>query len=118
MSEARNMIAGVLRSATHSRPDDLDIDFWQADAILTAIPDIVGSLVKPLDWRPLYHGGSIASTSFGDYKIELDRDNDFIFSVAGTTYWFWPNELEAKAAAQKNYERRILSALSHTGETQ
>jgi len=82
--------------------------------------------VKPLVWEGDGHWASgpdegwmeEATTTFGwGYSIEFDRDGNFM--VDSTFDWSkdgFDTPDEAKAAAQADYERRILSALIGEGE--
>ena len=70
--------------------------------------------VKPLVWS-----GRGAFCDFGAWQIVTDDDEDFGYRFSGSpnvVFWHWKTEEEAKAAAQADYERRILSALIE-GET-
>ena len=74
--------------------------------------------VKPLEWRSIGRD-RVAETMIGEYVVSLD-----VFQVGGTAY-LWvagqvygddhhsehKNMYEAKAAAQADYEARILAAL-------
>lgn len=95
-------------------------------AALAAIPG-PAVRVKPLEWVPVVEGGrDIQSiTQFGTYTISVDS------SFAGGRHYLWtPSEREydddhhseyggmtsARAAAQADYEARILSAIEPPDE--
>ena len=66
--------------------------------------------VKPLVWDDWYGGMTIAKTPWGDYTIS--RDWLIIFPSGSVRRY--KSEKAAKAAAQADYEARILSALDLT----
>lgn len=84
-------------------------------AALSAAP--VAAKAKPLDWRVFCgrSGNRDAKTPFGEYVVQSETANTW-------QVWFPGNQdeanltrgsaEEAEAAAQADYERRILSALS------
>lgn len=97
-------------------------EIWRA--ILAAAPQPAPRpvAVKPLEWDSVIDGGRdrVAKTVIGEYVVSVDHPN------AGGTHYLWvsgqPDSDEhhseyrtmdaAKAAAQADYERRILSALT------
>lgn len=88
------------------------LDAWNACATLEAqLAEKQAVRVKPLVWR-----GEItkyAQSPFGAYTIDQTRATPtrFIWSAPIGDWMTVETEAEAKAAAQADYERRILSAL-------
>lgn len=77
----------------------------------------VGVKVKPLEWE-LLGGRSWRAKAllFGSFRVERYADGYIVmWSVPGYSDAFvegrWPTAEEAKAAAQADYEQRILAAL-------
>jgi hypothetical protein len=69
-------------------------------------------LVKPLEWHD-----TRAPTPFGDYAVERDEDREmgefsWVCAAPDDIIGHFPTSVTAKAAAQADYERRILSALA------
>ena len=87
--------------------------------------DLVTPRVKPLAWVVFDAWTMWAETSVGKYAINDIASNDESGCVLlkidgkcqryidpiGDDWGMWPNIGEAKAAAQADYERRVLSAL-------
>lgn len=80
-------------------------------------PAVETPKVKALEWKRAGDGGlSRAETVLGTYRVWTHAEangnwfcnRDFGREEQGTV---WPNEEEAKAAAQADYEQRIRSAL-------
>lgn len=94
---------------------------WKAIAAWNRRQSPAGVGVKPLEWKPIGPADSDieAETELGTYVISVDS------VVAGRTHYLWvagqgeseehhsdyTSMAEAKAAAQADYERRILSAI-------
>jgi hypothetical protein len=80
--------------------------------------DLSRPRVKPLVWREYSNNGNcMAETSIGDYVIEDHGENDWgIWLEDNYSPILGPYKTleEAKAAAQADYERRILEALEPT----
>lgn len=75
-------------------------------------PPAVGVGVKPLVWK----GDSpniYASTEFGFYEIDIYYKSKLRWSF-NDGFWISDNVEEAKAAAQADYERRIMEAIEVT----
>ncbi len=70
--------------------------------------------VKPLKWTELSTGW-IAHTSFHAYEV-VKTDQGFMATYANRDF-AWGAEDAMKVAAQADYERRILSALTHPAPT-
>ncbi len=92
---------------------------WNRRAALTAAPASAGVEVKKLEWN-----GGRAETPFGYYNIDDQTDRTALelngrlpFLLSGSRLVMSRHEslAEAKAAAQADYEQRILSALSPVG---
>ena len=90
-----------------------DLSETAARAAIAALP-AVGVIVKPLEWRK-HPVGIVASTGQGASYIVDDRGDfrpKFIRWPSGNFAPDIGSLVEAKAAAQADYERRILSALT------
>ncbi|GGA45832.1 hypothetical protein [Pelagibacterium lentulum] len=80
--------------------------------------------VKPLEWsvdsspnEECRYNHCVAQTAVGPYRIEWkgwkDHDEPVVYRPIGDEFvGCFPTVLQAKAAAQADYERRILSALT------
>jgi len=89
---ARGDVEKALRAAAHTRAE------------------AAGVKVKPLEWDGDRHR---AKTIVGNYSISKSIIFDgWLWALDGVLTEVAPSEDEAKAAAQADYERRILSALA------
>ena len=72
--------------------------------------------MKPLRWDEAIHGGWAALGAAGLYHVHVGYRNETRFYFFTSPFDHEPNEFcsaeKAKAAAQADYERRILSSLS------
>lgn len=79
---------------------------------------LAGARVKPLEWDEAIHGGWVALGAAGVYHVHVGHRNETRFYFFTNPFDHEPNEFcseeKAKAAAQADYERRILSALAET----
>jgi hypothetical protein len=100
---------------------EMDSHYLHAPEILDALqaaPSPV-AVVKPLGW-----GRSGAKTPFGNYIVTCeDHDSDTVWFVmfggrVVSSLGAHSTEAEAKAAAQADYERRILSAITIRSEAE
>ena len=91
--------------------------WWQIDAALAAMEPAAGVRVKPLNWE--YHpAGTIAAPSTGHAYIIDTRMKGRVHSIKGFNPQREFSSLdEAKAAAQADYERRIVSAIEPAAPT-
>lgn len=68
-------------------------------------------IVKPLEWRGPYGTTCMADTIVGGYETwKHPRTDEWVMQHRFTNV-ILPTEAEARAAAQADYEARILSAL-------
>jgi hypothetical protein len=96
-----------------------EMDVWypepRGEATEYIRADLARPKVKPLVWRQYSNNGNcMAETSIGDFVIEDHGENDWgIWLEDNYSPILGPckNLEEAKAAAQADYERRILEAL-------
>jgi len=84
--------------------EDQSIDLYDQIAPLTAVR------VKPLVWRDDGTNGYETDHAFGFYEVYPDPMGDML-SRDGVDSGVYPTIEAAKAAAQADYEARILSAL-------
>lgn len=87
----------------------------EAIAAAEAAERLAGERVKALEWTRNLHGiTQWAETPFGSYAIDPTRSRPMRFMWSGITgdWMAADTEAQAKAAAQADYERRILSALA------
>lgn len=87
----------------------------EAIAAAEAAERLAGARVKALEWTRNLHGiTQWAETPFGSYAIDPTRSRPMRFMWSGITgdWMAADTEAQAKAAAQADYERRILSALA------
>lgn len=95
---------------------DYTIEYVRAD--LTPAP----VAVKPLQWKPVettLYVGLEAKTEFGSYKVFWSDDATrwLIDCPFTNSHGGWGLQGEAEAAAQADYERRILSCLTQQPDT-
>lgn len=81
---------------------------------LRAAPVEPGAKVKGLEWSTGW-GDRTAVTPFGEFRIHTRTDGNFDWFGPGNRKYWASSEGQAKAAAQADYERRILSALELLG---
>jgi hypothetical protein len=87
---------------------------WDAALATQAARPGVGVTVKPLEWRSLSLpvGSWAARTPFGDYRVGENGRNEFYFFLEGHSHSpGFKTIVDAKAAAQTDYESRITAAL-------
>lgn len=86
-----------------------------ASAPPPAVPDAVGVRVKGLTWeeRPYAHCRWITSTSIGEYLLKPVVGGHYL-KLFGEVVGFYPTVEEAHAAAQADFDRRILSSIEPT----
>lgn len=82
---------------------------WDARNAINAIP-AVQPTVKPLVWRDDGTNGHETDHAFGFYEVYPSPEGDML-SRDGVDSGVFPTLEAAKAAAQADYEARILSAL-------
>lgn len=110
MSDAREIIAGVLcegRAVDNwlAQPSDYDA----ADAILSAMPDIVRGMVKPLEWD-----NRTAQCGTALYRVHIGyglMNGHYALTCNGNQLSTHPSEQDAKAAANAHNAERVLGAL-------
>jgi hypothetical protein len=89
-------------------------------AALTAPVRAAEVKVKPLEWDDAIHGGWVALGAAGVYHVNKIYDLDYASGVRGFDFSnpfnhdspMFSTAAEAKAAAEADYEARILAALS------
>lgn len=106
------ILQGIIISMD-DRPDDVERRAaWNHRSLGKA--DGVG--VKALEWMLISETRQehIAVTVFGNYSVEVGRDGGFLVSYEGhfIADHRWPTLEAAEAAAQADFNTRILSALT------
>ncbi len=106
MSDAREKLIEIL-DAERKWPDAPET----ADAILSAMPDIVRGMVKPLEWV-----GGLAETPFGAYYVTEEGDDAWSFSCVEYPYAEkseaeFESEQSAMAAANAHNAAQVLTSL-------
>ena len=102
-----------------ARSHYLNADDWMRAALTAALPHLPGVGVKKLEWEPIDGGNAFRASAlvFGWIRIESYTIHNWQvqWSVPGICNILLPSVFstpdEAKAAAQADYEARILSAL-------
>jgi hypothetical protein len=75
-------------------------------------PVLAGAKVKPLEWVKVGFAFE-AKTILGVYRADQCAEKARLYSLDRSSYEWFNSRDEAKAAAQADYEQRILSALVH-----
>ena len=93
-----------------------------ADAIIAALPDMVQPLVwgarSTDEWDANGIAVRIAQSSVGEYRVRsIPKDGSHQLKTPFGEFLTFDSYVAAKAAAQTDYTRRILSAFGITGET-
>lgn len=99
-------IGGRLWYTEAELPEDEAVSNWNRRALTAQKP-----VVKPLEWDDY-----VADTPFGAYTVGPGAEDKFHFTFHTYPYGSesdesWETDDEAKAAAQADYERRVLSAI-------
>lgn len=108
----------------HELPTDMQalaMQCFKRGTSLRASPvlsPVQGVTVKPLEWRGHTHGWR-ASSIFGHYDVQANRGLPQPFEVLAPTGYLRmaSSEDDGKAAAQSDYEQRILGALTDEAVT-
>lgn len=114
-------VADAELEALRVSDDDFDRGgYWYNRALddvaaLRALPTQAPAVkLKQLQWLLAEDGDFVAETSIGDYILGFPHRSWNLTTSAGSIFSFHTIE-EAKAAAQADYEQRILSALLPEG---
>ena len=114
MSNAREKISEII--ADHHDYHGVDCE-ETADAIITALPEIVAGMVEPLVWDQL-SGSSFRCQVQGSYNIRVETYGSgwhVLWSAPGITDTLVDGRFEsheqAKAAAQAHHTAQIMGAL-------
>lgn len=96
-------------------PDTIRELLAERDALAAGQPQQGSVKVKPLEWTEFTFAGlpsfwNAEAAPFGVY-YRIERDRDCFWMSLGEEWSLHDTPEEAKAAAQADYERRILSAL-------
>lgn len=86
------------------------VSSWNSRAALSGMAEPVK--VKPLEWSDEGNGEFIAQSVVGSYHISLPASFWSALAPDGEILSGFHTHTEAQAAAQADYERRILSALA------
>lgn len=106
----RDKIAEAVREAIDN-VHDMDVTFDDyAQASADAILDVIREGVKPLEWVDLHGDGSLYQTS-NDHPLSYHAAINQRGRLGWWYFGFHQTLDAAKAAAQDDYTRRILSAL-------
>ncbi|MAM60819.1 hypothetical protein [Maritimibacter sp. UBA3975] len=107
--------ADVFRLGVDPTPDDVNEANWIIDRMTAEIERLrAAPKVKPLEWD-----GRGTTGVMLQYRIHIGyglMNGVFALTLSGSTIGEFDSEEAAKAAAQADYERRILSALTQEGE--
>ena len=106
MTELRNKIAALI---DQNLPEDYDAGFQAADAIIAALPDMVG----PLVW---VESEFFKSSSSGGYLLQHEHDASgagfWAFGFSGTLISDHKTRASAIAAANAHNAAAVVSALT------
>ena len=103
--------ANAIEQAAHSHPDVVRLR-----EAATRLRAGEGVRVKPLEWLAVRRGVHRAETTIGDYQVDCYEDRSGsgweAFYGDASELGCFATQGEAKATAQADYERRVLSALT------
>lgn len=102
----------VIMKEDHAKARAARTDEWLVTPLYTLPAQAPAVKVKPLEWVELSDGSFEADSIHGCYLAVARHIGDFVTDLPKGRGWLVSETMDAaKAAAQADYEARILSAL-------